>query len=223
MPLRSSSFSLYRTVLNAAGRAPSAPKRALRRPATTRHVAMKSCRSSANSAPVGSTVWLRVSVNGMPYCLRLLQADIFPQNESRRSAMVIFPALSGNAWTSTGTFRSAQRRTLAMARSSPKLGERDDHAGNPVAVRLEQIGALRRVVERFDAAELGVGRPERDDVGPGGAEHVDHDPAAGVAEMVGKEPAIADDEAESDGAHVILLQGRRPTAGRAVVRYHQRG
>ncbi len=122
MPLRSSSFSLYRTVLNAAGRAPSAPNRALRRPATTRHVAMKSFRSSANSALVGSTVWLRVSVNGMPYCLRLLQADIFPQNESRRSAMVIFPALSGKAWTSTGTFRSAHRRTLEIARSSPKLG-----------------------------------------------------------------------------------------------------
>jgi len=83
---------------------------------------MKSVRSAANSAPVGSTVWLRVSENGMPYCFRLLQADILPQNESRRSAIVILPALSGNAWTSTGTFKSAHRRTLAMARSSPKLG-----------------------------------------------------------------------------------------------------
>ena len=34
---------------------------------------------------------------GMPYCLRLLQADIFPQKLSRRNAMVIFLGSSGVA------------------------------------------------------------------------------------------------------------------------------
>ena len=58
----------------------------------------------------------------MPYCLRLLQADILPQKLSRRSAMVILPGVSGVAWISTGTFRSAIRSVSAMARSSPKLG-----------------------------------------------------------------------------------------------------
>ena len=37
----------------------------------------------------------------MPYCFRLLQADIFPQKLSRRCVMVISDAASGVACTST--------------------------------------------------------------------------------------------------------------------------
>ena len=44
-----------------------------------------------------------VSEYGMPYCVRLLQADILPQKLSRRSRMVIFAGVSGVACTSTGT------------------------------------------------------------------------------------------------------------------------
>lgn len=58
----------------------------------------------------------------MPYCFRLLQVDILPQKLSRRSRMVMLPAVSGVAWTSTGTSSAAIRRVSAMARSSPKFG-----------------------------------------------------------------------------------------------------
>ncbi len=122
MPLSSSSFSLKRTVLKAAGRAPSMPIRALRSPLTTRQVAVKLRRSDLKLALFGSTVCSAVSVYGMPYWDRLLQADILPQNESRRSLIVIRSDVSGKACTSTGTSRPDQRRVSAIGRSSPKLG-----------------------------------------------------------------------------------------------------
>src|SRR3981081_3318776 len=59
---------------------------------------------------------------GIPYCRKLLQADILPQKLSRRKAIVIFPGSSGVAWISTGTRKSASRNASAMARSSPKFG-----------------------------------------------------------------------------------------------------
>src|SRR5271169_1040026 len=58
----------------------------------------------------------------MPYCLRLLHADIFPQKLSRRWRMVILDASSGVACTRTGMSRRAMRNVSAMARSSPKFG-----------------------------------------------------------------------------------------------------
>ena len=134
----------------------------------------------------------------MPYCRRLLQADILPQNESRRSAIVIFPALSGKAWTSTGTFRSAHRSTLAMARSSPKLGS----ATTTPAIRSRW--ALNRSAH-FVASSSDSTLPNFVSAGPSATtstprpfEHVDHRPATGVAEVVGEEAAIADDQAQGD-------------------------
>jgi len=60
-----------------------------------------------------------------------------------------------------------------MARSSPKWA-----APPPTpAIRSRcvlTVGALRGVVERLDAAELRVGRPEGHHVRPGGPKHVDH-------------------------------------------------
>jgi len=49
-------FSLYRTVLKAAGRAPIAPIRKLRKPFTTRHTAANHCRSFVNSGESGASV-----------------------------------------------------------------------------------------------------------------------------------------------------------------------
>ncbi len=122
MPLFSSSFSLYRTVLNAAGRAPIAPMRMCFKPFTTRHTPANHWASLLNWGESGASVWSVVSEYGMPYCLRLLQRDILPQKLSRRSAMVMRPGRSGVAWISTGTSRSARRRVSATPRSSPKFG-----------------------------------------------------------------------------------------------------
>ena len=60
-PARSRIFSLNRTVLNAAGRAPRAPSRARRRPRTTRHTAANHSRSARNSGAARPTVCRRVS------------------------------------------------------------------------------------------------------------------------------------------------------------------
>ena len=84
-------------MLNAAGRAPIAPMRKLRSPFTTRQTPANHSRSALNSAEPGATVCSFVSEYGIPYCFRLLQADIFPQNESRRCAIVMCDGASGVA------------------------------------------------------------------------------------------------------------------------------
>ena len=122
IPARSKSFSLKRTVLKAAGRAPLIPSRACFSPLTTRQVATKLRRSLRKLSLSRSTVCSVVSEYLMPNCLRLLHADILPQNESRRCWIVIKSTSSGVACTSTGTFSSAQRSALAIGPSSPKLG-----------------------------------------------------------------------------------------------------
>jgi hypothetical protein len=61
MPDASSSFSLNRTVLNAAGRAPIAPIRRRPSPFTTRHTPRNQSRSRANSGDDGVSVCRLVS------------------------------------------------------------------------------------------------------------------------------------------------------------------
>ena len=97
MPCDSKIFSLYRTVLKAAGRAPIDPTLRFRNPFTTRHTAANHWRSLANSGESGLSVCRVVMEYGMPYWLRLLQADILPQKLSRRWAIVIFRGSSGVA------------------------------------------------------------------------------------------------------------------------------
>ena len=109
-------------MLNAAGRAPMEPTRRFLSPRTTWHTLMNHARSFANSPDFGASVCSVVSEYGMPYCRRLLQADILPQKLSRRSRIDMREGVSGVAWTSTGTRRSANRSVSAMARSSPKFG-----------------------------------------------------------------------------------------------------
>ena len=99
-----------------------APTRRLRKPFTTRQTAANHCRSLAKSGESGLSVCNVVIEYGMPYCLRLLQADILPQKLSRRKAMVIFLGSSGVAWINTGTRKSASRNVSAIALSSPKFG-----------------------------------------------------------------------------------------------------
>src|SRR6266700_3314187 len=57
MPLASRIFSLYRTVLNAAGRAPIAPMRNRRKPFTTRHTPRNHSRSRRKMSDCGCSVW----------------------------------------------------------------------------------------------------------------------------------------------------------------------
>ena len=95
MPACSISFSLKRTVLNAAGRAPRTPTRAFLSPLTIRQVAAKASRSARKESDLGATVCWEVSENLVPYCQRLLHAEIFPQKLSRRPPMSIFPGSSG--------------------------------------------------------------------------------------------------------------------------------
>ena len=99
-----------------------APTRRLRNPFTTRQTPANHCKSLANSGESGLSVCSVVIEYAIPYCRRLLHADIFPQKLSRREAMVIFLGSSGVAWISTGTCRFARRNVSAMARSSPKFG-----------------------------------------------------------------------------------------------------
>ena len=62
-----SSFSLKRTVLKIAGRAPTAPMRAFLKPRTTRHTPRNFARSAWNFGSLGRIVCCSVTVNGMPY------------------------------------------------------------------------------------------------------------------------------------------------------------
>jgi hypothetical protein len=77
----------------------------------------------------------------------------------------------------------------------------DDHAGNPLPMLLEQLGALRGILERLDAAVFRVGGRERHHLDTFGFEDVNHGPASGLAEMVGEEPPVADDETQHELVH----------------------
>src|ERR1039458_4359617 len=62
-----------------------------------RQVTTKSCKSCARLLLSGAQVCSRVRVKGMLYWRRLLQTDILPQNESRRSLMVMFSMVEVDA------------------------------------------------------------------------------------------------------------------------------
>ena len=58
----------------------------------------------------------------MPYCLRLLQADILPQKLSRRSRDGHPAGRIRGGLDQHRDVEAGPRRVSAMARSSPKLG-----------------------------------------------------------------------------------------------------
>ena len=72
-------------------------------PFVTRHTFVNQSRSLPNSAELGDTVCFAVIEYLIPYCIRLLQADILPQKLSRRSLIFMSSRRSGVACTSTGT------------------------------------------------------------------------------------------------------------------------
>ena len=181
-----------------------APMRSLRRPFTTRQTAANQSRSLRNSSEPGASVCSVVSEYGMPYCFRLLHADILPQKLSRRSAMVIRPGVSGVAWISTGTSRPALRRVSAMARSSPKFGS-VTMTPSILSLFLRNSSAQRVASARLVMApHLVSSAPSHDHAVAGVLDDRDHFLAAALRQMVRKEPAVADDDAESHLAQLRL-------------------
>jgi len=64
--------------------------------------------------------------------------------------------MSGVACTSTGTLSRASRSVSAIARSSPKLGKRDDYAVNASTVFLEQRSATLGFLVSFYGTMLAL-------------------------------------------------------------------
>ena len=109
----------------------------------------------ANTADAGVSVCREVSEYGMPYCFRLLQADILPQKLSRRSCDRHRPGSSGVACTSTGTSQVGQAQGVGDRPLLAEVRQRDDHAVDLVAVAVEQLGAPARLLARGHRAVLG--------------------------------------------------------------------
>ena len=79
-----------------------------------------------------------------------------------------------------------------------EVRQRDEDAVNLAGVLLEQIGAFLRVFHGFDRAEFGCVLRQRDHADAEFFERGQDFLAPGVAEVGGKETAIADDDAEFD-------------------------
>jgi len=96
-----------------------------------------------------------VSEYGIPYCRRLLQADIFPQKLSRRCRIVIFDASS--AWPAPARERRGGRGGgVGDGALVAEVGQRDDYAIESLAIPAEQGGAALRFVVSLDRAVLAV-------------------------------------------------------------------
>src|SRR5260370_19197519 len=91
------------------------------RPFTTRQTARNQSRSVRKISESGASVCSVVSEYGIPYCARLLQADIFPQKLSRRSRMDMREGVSGGAFLRMGTPRFAIRIVSGMLGPSPNV------------------------------------------------------------------------------------------------------
>ena len=77
-----------------------------------------------------------------------------------------------------------------------EVGQRDEHAVDPIAIGAEEIGAGARVGEALDGAERRLIVGERHGQMPSCFSVVENLCAAGRAEMRRKESTVADDDAE---------------------------
>jgi len=85
-------FLAVAVVLNALGRAPTAPMRARRRPFTTRHWATKRARSLRNSGEaMGGLIFSQAE--GYAELPQVVADEIFPQNASRRAPPKAVPVV----------------------------------------------------------------------------------------------------------------------------------
>ena len=134
----------------------------------------------------------------MPYWGRLLQADIFPQKLSRRSAMAILEAVSGVACTNTGTFEAREAQRIGDGALVAEIRERDDYAVNAVAIGAEMGGAAQRFFVGFDRAVIAFFFVEDDYVHARLLQHLEHFGAADFGEMAREEAAVSHDQGQRD-------------------------
>ena len=164
MPAASSSFSLKRTVLNAAGRAPIAPMRRPRSPFTTRQTPRNQSRSRANS---GERRRL-----GVPAGERVADAVLLQVVAGRHlAAEAVAPVLDRHQRRRVGR-RLHQDRHVQVGHAQrvrdaalvAEVRQRHDDAVDLVPVPPEEVGARPRLGPRLDRAVLRVLRPEHDDL-----------------------------------------------------------
>jgi hypothetical protein len=82
-----------------------------------------------------------------------------------------------------------------------EVGERDKHAVDVVAAAPEERRAALGIGPGFHGPELRVFGAERDDAQALGLQHVQHRPAAALAEMSGEEPSVANYEPQRGRGH----------------------
>ena len=136
-----------------------------------------------------------VSEYGMPYCRRLLQADILPQKLSRRNAMVILLGIVGRGLDQHRHAQVGQPQGVGNGALVAEVGQGHDDAVDASRLRLEQVGAAPGLLPGFDRAVLALFRSERDHIHAGRAQHPQHFFAAALGQMIGEESTVADDQA----------------------------
>ncbi len=91
----------------------------------------------------------------MPYCFRLLQADILPQKLSRRNAMVILLGIVGRRLHQHRHLQIRQAQGVGNRPLFAEVRQRNDDAVDPVAILFEQFGATPGLLPRLDRPVLG--------------------------------------------------------------------
>ena len=226
MPDRSNSFSLNRTVLNAAGRAPMAPMRAPFRLLTTRQVAANRRRSARKQGLSGATVWRRGeriadAVLAEVVADRHLAAEAVAAMLDRHAPALVREGVDEHRHVEVRPAQRVGHRPLVA-----EVRQRHEDAVDLVAAGPEQVGAGAAVGEAFDGpVRRGVGL-ERDRLEAFPAHGGEHVGASGGAEMRRKEAAVADDDAQrrrSSGSWRTLTLSRRPPGSKAAVNVTVKG
>ncbi len=183
IPDRSRSFSLNRTVLKAAGRAPIAPIRACRSARTTRQVAANRRRSRSKRRTRRR--------NGVQRRERVLQA-VLPQVVADRhlAAEAVAPVRDRHPLAGVGEGVHEHRHVEAGPAQRVGHGslvaevrQRHEHAIDAIGMRAKQVGAGARVGQTLDGAERARLDRQRHGVDAFGLERGQHVGAPGRAEM----------------------------------------
>ena len=206
MPARSKSFSLKRTVMKLAGRAPIRPTRAPFSPATTWQVATKSRRSCRNCGLFG----ILGVVGGQAVLEAVLLQVVAGRHLAAERVAAVLDASSCRLRRGRRGRGSARRArtsasTLAMARSSPKFGSVTSTPMISSRCCLNRSAQLLRVGDAFDAAVGRVIRAERDGLDAFAFEQLEDRLAALLAQVAGEKAPIADNDAKNRLLHVVLL------------------
>ena len=100
-----------------------------------------------------------VSEYGMPYCLRLLHADIFPQKLSRRCGDAHFGGRVWRGLNQHGNIEARQAQRIGDGALVAKIGQSDDDAVDSARVfGTEQLGAAFGFFVSFHGAVFAVSR-----------------------------------------------------------------